>query len=179
VALPEDGRSYLHFYHAYFWNPDNSDGGVLEFSLDGGSSWRDAGSLMEVNGYDGSIALGNANPLQGRQAFLNQGHGYIGTRLNLQDWAGYNIRFRWHMGLSNINTGKGLGWFIDDIRIHTCVQAINTATPTMRATIAPLTATPTHLPTSTRGQIDPHLTPSPPFTQSPLNQRLFLPLMAR
>ena len=48
------------------------DGGVLEYSTDGGASYADAGSLLADGGYNGTIASGYGNPL-GRSQRLCEG----------------------------------------------------------------------------------------------------------
>jgi len=118
VLLP--ANAYLRFTHAYGFETPNYDGGVLEYSINGGASWSDAGTLFNYNGYDvGTIASGN--PLAGRPAFLAASHGYISSRLNLASLAGQNVRFRWRMGTDgSIYT---LGWLVDDVQIYTCTQS--------------------------------------------------------
>ena len=124
VSLP--ANAFLHFAHAYFFDASGgfNDGGVLEYTINGGASWNDAGPLFEVNGYDGAIASGS-NPLVGRQAFLDDSHGYISSRLNLSSLAGQNVRFRWRMGLDA--TLSDLGWLIDDVRVYTCSLTTSTS----------------------------------------------------
>ncbi|MFZ1267246.1 MAG: M4 family metallopeptidase, partial [Anaerolineae bacterium] len=133
VSLPPN--AYLHFAHAYFFEGANYDGGVLEYSINGGSTWTDAGSFIQVNGYDGAIGTGYGNPLGGRQAFLADSHGYISSRLTLASLAGQSIRFRWRIGSDNAY--DDWGWFIDDVRIYTCVNATPSATPTPTSTRTP------------------------------------------
>jgi hypothetical protein len=119
--------AYLHFAQAYGFengylpgNPTlyNFDGGVLEYSTNSGSSWIDAGPLIDFNGYKGKVATGFGNPLQGRSAFVGSSHGYIGTRLNLASLAGKNVTFRWRMGLDEV--GFAWGWWVDNIKVYTC-----------------------------------------------------------
>jgi bacillolysin len=119
VTVPTGG--YLHFDHAYGfddWAGTVYDGGVLEYSMDGGA-WTDAGSLIQVNGYDGTIDSGWGNPLGGRQAFGMDSHGYISSRVNLSSMAGHEVRFRWRMGLDS--GVYDWGWWIDDVAIYNCV----------------------------------------------------------
>ncbi|MBI4710239.1 MAG: hypothetical protein HY759_03930, partial [Nitrospirae bacterium] len=111
-----------HFAHAYGFEDPNYDGGVLEYSANGGASWNDAGTLFDYNGYDGTIPAGN--PLAGRSAFLSDSHGYISSRLNLNSLAGQSVRFRWRMGLNN--GVYDWGWWLDDVRIYTCMSCTNT-----------------------------------------------------
>jgi bacillolysin len=127
-TLQIPSNAYLHFAHAfqfesYFFLGD-FDGGVLEYSLNAGSSWQDAGALMDFNGYNGTIATGGGNPIEGRAAFVGASHGYISTRLNLVSLAGKSVTFRWRMGLDMIGSGSFLdspsGWWLDDIKLYTC-----------------------------------------------------------
>ena len=78
-------NAYLHFAQAYDFETSDAyyDGGVLEYGLNNGSTWTDAGALIEFNGYTGTLFTGAGNPLSGRSAFVGASHGYISTRLNL------------------------------------------------------------------------------------------------
>ncbi|HEY5984310.1 MAG TPA: M4 family metallopeptidase, partial [Anaerolineales bacterium] len=178
VLIPSN--AYLHFAHSYgfefYTSPPYAgywDGGVLEYSANGGP-WTDAGSLMQVNGYDQTLVAGSGNPLQGRQAFAGESHGYISTRVNLSSLAGQNVRFRWRMGLDSV--GYDYGWWLDDVRIYQCSAATNTPTntatntatrtPTGTATSTPTptaTSTPTFTATATR-TATPTNTPTPTST---------------
>jgi Zn-dependent metalloprotease len=125
VALP--ANAYLHFAHAYgFENGSSSyfDGGVLEYSTNGGVNWSDAGALIQANGYGGTISALGTNPLGGRSAFVADSHGYISSRVNLSSLAGQSVRFRWRMGLDD--TIFDMGWWVDDVQIYTCSGAAPT-----------------------------------------------------
>jgi N-acetylneuraminic acid mutarotase len=111
-------NAYLHFAHAYGFQDPNNDGGVLEYSTNGGTSWSDAGGLFDQNGYKGPIASGTGNPLAGRSGFIGDSHGYYSSRLNLNSLAGQSVRFRWRMGLDS--STYDWGWWLDDVRIYTC-----------------------------------------------------------
>ena len=78
------------------------------YSIDGGTTWLDAGSLFDANGYRGTIATGFSNPLAGRAAFIGTSHGYGSSRLNLSSLAGQSVRFRWRLGVDT--SGFDLGW---------------------------------------------------------------------
>jgi hypothetical protein len=105
-------NAYLHFYH-YFDLERGWDGGVVEYSANGGA-WTDAGSLIDSGkDYVGSIySLGN------RQGFTGVSHGYVSTRLNLSSLAGQSVKFRWRLGTDSSNARWG--WWVDDVRIYTC-----------------------------------------------------------
>ncbi|MEP0807183.1 MAG: M4 family metallopeptidase, partial [Chloroflexota bacterium] len=116
-------NAFLHFAHAYDFETTSVywDGGVLEYSINNGSTWVDAGSLMTHNGYRGTIYANWNNPLKGRAAFVGTSHGYISTRVNLASLAGKTVTFRWRMGLDD--AGAAWGWWVDNIRVYTCVSA--------------------------------------------------------
>jgi hypothetical protein len=149
-AVPSN--AYLHFAQAYDFesghltgNPTlyNFDGGVLEYTINGGATWLDAGSLMDFNGYRGAIYSGFDNPLKGRSAFVGSSHGYISTRLNLASLAGQTVSFRWRMGLDG--DVYAVGWWVDNIRMYTCLVpvpgAFNKTAPVNGATGVALSTT--------------------------------------
>lgn len=115
--VPANG--YMIFHHAYGFEL-GYDGGVLEYSTNGGSSWADAGPLMDGNGYDSVLSNSFGNPLGGRSAFTGTSHGYISTRLNLASLAGQNVMFRFRMGLDSGT--YVLGWWLDDIQVYECTR---------------------------------------------------------
>jgi len=114
--------AYLHFAHAFGLETPDRDGGVVEYSTNGGASWNDAGPLMDAGGYRGPIAAGLGNPLAGRPAFIGVSHGYVSTRVNLASLAGQNVRFRWRLGIDAAGYGE-LGWVVDDVRLYQCSGA--------------------------------------------------------
>lgn len=189
VALPTG--AYMHFRHAYGFDDDPTvkyDGGVVEYSVDGGASWSDAGALFINNGYSSTLSS-YGNPLSGRRAFGGESNGYISSRLDLQSLAGRNVRFRFRIGSDN--SYDDYGWFIDDIRIYTCSESVRTSTPTPTSTRTPtLTPTRTSTPTPTR-TLTPIRTPTPtPFgmttptptrtsTPTPSSRNVHLPLVVR
>jgi Zn-dependent metalloprotease len=122
AAFMVPNNAYLHFAHAFgfesYGTPYHFDGGVLEYSLNGGSTWLDAGSLIDFNGYKGTIYTDWNNPLRGRPAFVGSSHGYISTRLNLASLAGQTVTFRWRMGLDD--AVSAWGWWVDNLKVYTC-----------------------------------------------------------
>jgi Zn-dependent metalloprotease len=123
VSLPAGSTPYMRFNHAYEFEfaagppPIYYDGGVVEYSTDGGSTWNDAGPLFTDNGYNGALDNASGNPLGGQQAFVSLSNGYISSRLDLSSLAGQDVRFRFRIG-TDVAYDAG-GWFIDDIRIYT------------------------------------------------------------
>ncbi len=131
VPLPVGTRSYLHFKHSFafeasidwetfeleFW-----DGGFVEYSTDGGSTWSDTGPLIDGGqAYNGTIANTPLNPSAGHPAFGSESHGYVSTRVDLSSLTGQSVRFRWHTSTDGSTQGP-FGWVLDDVRVYTCAN---------------------------------------------------------
>ena len=84
ISIPINQPAYLHFAHSFgFENPDY-DGGFLEYSTNGGSTWLDASSLFDAGlDYNGTIRSGEGNPEGGEAAFIGDSHGYVSSRYDL------------------------------------------------------------------------------------------------
>jgi Zn-dependent metalloprotease len=124
IAVPANAQ--MHFRHAFEFEaePDLSfayDGGVVEYSTNGGGSWNDAGPLFSDNGYLTAVDSGSDNPLRGRAVFSGVSTGYYSSRLDLGPLEGEKVRFRFRIGTDPFV--GALGWFIDDIRVYTCGAA--------------------------------------------------------
>lgn len=126
VAIPAAG-ALMQFNHSYgFENHGllHNDGGVVEYSTDGGATWQDAGALITSGAaYNGMIADVLDNPLGGRQGFVDESYGYTASQLDLTSLAGRNVRFRFHIASDTppfIFAEEDYGWFIDDVRIYQC-----------------------------------------------------------
>ncbi len=136
IPIPAGSFPYFRFSHAYsfeFYDSVYSDGGLIEYSTDGGGTWVDAKPLITENGYNGFInPYGNSHPFPGQSAFVGISNGYISSRVNLLTLAGQNVRFRFRIGTDT--GGDSYGWFIDDIGAYTCAVAKRTATPTKTPT---------------------------------------------
>ncbi len=123
--LPAGTKPYLHFRHAFgfeYYGSSLYDGAVLEYELNGSGTWIDAKPLFNAGqNYKGTIYYWAAypNPLHGRQGFAKDSHGYVDSRYNLTTLAGNNVRFRWRMGTDG--SGAYWGWWIDDVRVETCI----------------------------------------------------------
>ncbi len=110
VTIPSG--AYLLFFHA-FDTESSYDGGVIEYSANGGA-WTSGSSLIDSGkAYNGAISA-----LSGQQGFTGSSHGYVSTRLNLSSLAGKSVKFRWRMVTDP--GGYVWGWWVDDVRIYTC-----------------------------------------------------------
>ena len=119
IPIPAAGAQ-MHFNHSYGFENIGTiyyDGGVIEYSTNGGSTWNDAGALIVAGaGYGGIINTCCGNPLGGRNAFVGDSFGYTASRIDLTSLAGQNVRFRFRVGTDSIF--GDYGWFIDDVRIY-------------------------------------------------------------
>jgi hypothetical protein len=132
--------AFLSFSHWYEFEADgtggNFDGGVVEYSV-GGGSWTDIGSLTTINGYTGSISASASvpgNPLASRPGYVNASNGPVVTRVDLTTLAGQTVKFRFRIGTDS--EGGGYGWYIDSARIYGCsadAPAITSISPAMGA----------------------------------------------
>ncbi|MFT3895358.1 MAG: hypothetical protein QM730_27345 [Anaerolineales bacterium] len=142
ITIPPN--AYLHFNHSYDFEFDKYgywDGGVLEYSLNNGGSWIDAGSLISAGAtYNGTLGryYSNPNALQGRRAFVGTNFPYstdpthmVSSRVNLSSLANKQVIFRFVYGTDKFAYWKG--WFVDDVKIYQCV-----GTPTVPTIQAPI-----------------------------------------
>lgn len=98
------------------------DAGVIEYSIDAGSNWMDAGALIVAGrNYDGGVAPSLNNALAGRVAFTGTTAGYRTTQLDLSSFAGRSAQFRFRMATDN--GVASMGWWIDNVSIFSCIKA--------------------------------------------------------
>ncbi len=138
VTIPAGVPVYLRFNHAFLYEA-TYDGGVVEYSTNGGATWTDAGPLPTDNGYNGTLSASYGNPLGGRSAFTGVSNGYISSRADLSRLAGQSIRIRFRSGTDS--STWNYGWFVDDIRIYSCALPTPTATTGAASGIGTSTAT--------------------------------------
>lgn len=115
-----DGDSQLSFWHHY--NTEATwDGGLVQYSDDGGQSWSDMGDDFIQNGYNSTINNSAATP-----AFSGDSGGYIESIINLENYSGQTILIRFLMYCDALVGGEG--WYIDDVTLNRSFNSIpNTA----------------------------------------------------
>jgi Subtilase family len=121
VTIPDNaGQVRLSFFHIYNFEP-GFDGGVLEISTDEGETYQDAGNLILVGGYDGTLSEVSSNPLGTRIAWTSRGKPGIFSQVvvDLSAFAGKRVKLRF---LAGFDEASGVldgytGWFIDDIQV--------------------------------------------------------------
>ncbi len=117
----------MQFNHSHGFENSGSifwDGGVVEYSTDGGSSWLDAfaqGLITAGQTYGGTVEPG-LNPLAEQSAFVADSWGYTATQLDLSSLAGETFEYRFGVGSDEV--ADDYGWFVDDVRIFTCAACV-------------------------------------------------------
>jgi uncharacterized protein (TIGR03382 family) len=110
--------TFAHRYQFELANGTAWDGGLIEYSIDDGSTWEDLASLT-ATGYNGAIGGEASNPLADRAA-------YVGTSAQWPELetvtislgmalAGKTFRLRFRIG-TDAGTGTH-GWDIDDVAL--------------------------------------------------------------
>jgi len=151
VVLPAGQKIFLTFEHQYLLEPYNYDGAILEYSVNGGSTWVDARYLFNAGtNYNGVIRsyTGDTNPLRGRAAWVaNSRNDSQGMRYNLTALAGQSVQLRWRIGY---DWGSYWGYWLDNVDIHTCAP-----TPAIPLQVAPVNgALIPQLPTNYQPKLD-------------------------
>jgi len=134
AALPLGDAPQLSFWHRWDFEkdgPTNWDGGVVEYSVDDGTTWQDLSTLVlpATLGYNGTITDTSGNPLGGRQGYVGLHAAYTQVSLSLPDLASQTVRFRFRFGADG--GVASAGWWIDDVAIT------NTAPGTVQLPDAP------------------------------------------
>ncbi|MDG2306828.1 MAG: choice-of-anchor B family protein [Candidatus Binatia bacterium] len=91
------------------------DGGVVEISTDGGSSWGDLGTYFTSGGYNDTISTQFENAISGREAFSGSSGGYKQSVVDLSSFAGESVKIRFRSA-SDSSVG-GVGWYVDEILV--------------------------------------------------------------
>lgn len=121
-----EGTSILSFWHLY--NSESGyDGGLVEISTDGGTTWLDVADKFTMNGYNGKISANYGSYIAGRQAFTgNSGGGaFINSKINLAAYSGKAIKIRFVFASDNVQGGDG--WYVDDIKLTSAAAVYNIA----------------------------------------------------
>ena len=121
--------AYLVFWHWYDMEhagdavPDGDesavlwDGGNVKVSTDDGITWQ---VVAPEGGYNGRIASGRENPLEGERAFGGFSYGWRKVVMPIP--AGDMLRIRFDFGTDAGALGEGsgkAGWMIDDVQVLT------------------------------------------------------------
>jgi hypothetical protein len=132
IVLPVSATgAVLSFRHA--WNFEGTttmfDGGVLELSTDGGTTYNNVtsaavGGTFTAGGYSGTISASFSNPLAGQSAWGRAQATFVTSTLTLPPALnGQTIRLRWRAGWDSSAAAANPNWRIDTISLqagYTC-----------------------------------------------------------
>ena len=109
--------SFWHWYDMESAGTTAWDGGVIEISDDGGSTWDDLGNKITANGYEHTVSESYGNPLKGLAAWSGSSGGWREVKVDLSAYAGSSVTLRFRWGGDSSNLGPYDGWYVDDIRV--------------------------------------------------------------
>jgi hypothetical protein len=124
-VVTTSGPVEIGFYHRY--NTENHyDGGVVEYSVDGGTTWLDTGPYFTEHGYPTTIyTAGTNSPIAGQPAFTGNSDtqysvtGFIHSTIRLVLGGSQNLLIRFRFACDGSVGGTGInGWYVDDIIIN-------------------------------------------------------------
>ena len=147
-------KTQMRFWHD-FTTERGFDGGRVEFSQDQGTTWfgTDTAQMIQTP-YNSRIHASAGSPIASLRAFSGSSNGYVETIVDLDAYAGSDLRVRFRMASDGI-VGS-VGWYVDDVHIGTQYALNNAATvrgsaiqnSELRVDVVPSTNTPPtlHLP---------------------------------
>lgn len=121
IKIPASGKTYLAFrnyVNMQQWNL-SLGGGIVEYATNPAGPWKDLRKKFLFNGYNGTIATGYGNPLEGRKAFVGMSYGLGVSKADLTFLKGKTIYLRFTIATNADATGFD-GWVIDDVRVYQC-----------------------------------------------------------
>jgi hypothetical protein len=135
--------AYLDFYHWYD-TQSGSDGGNIQYTVNGGSTWLTLGLQNDLNGLSWYNSTANGTP-----CWSGNSLGYVHSRFKLHSLPGNTIinspvpvQFRFHF-FSNATTNTGDGWAVDNFQIVESAAPIDAG---VIAIVQPATTTQTGAP---------------------------------
>jgi hypothetical protein len=125
MNLSKSERVALRFWHFYdIYGPFRNDGGFVEVSVDGGSSWI---HIDPIGDYPGSVDLTAPTPPGGGAgAYAGFSFDWEEALFDLTQFVDQDVIIGFHLWQDSSNFQAGwAGWYIDDVQIvHVPVGAI-------------------------------------------------------
>jgi len=125
VALPAGQLPLtLQFWNHQTFEPRGGgcwDGGLVEISNDGGTSFTPITAGLLTDPYDGP--LGSGNPAAPLAAWCGDPQNWLESVIDLAPWAGQTVQFRFRATSDGSQGRAPDGWYLDDITVQGCVTA--------------------------------------------------------
>jgi hypothetical protein len=117
----------LKFWHVPNLEPRTAtdgcfDGGILEATADGGTTWTQVNNLLLGPYRTDPIPGTFGNPLAGLNAWCGT-TSYINTIADISTYAGQTVQFRWRLGTDS-SVGAP-GWDLDDVTVQSCQGGVS------------------------------------------------------
>ncbi|MEO8197867.1 MAG: hypothetical protein ABI689_14215 [Thermoanaerobaculia bacterium] len=93
------------------------DGGIVEISTNGGSTFTQLTSQVLVDPYTGVISSSFSNPLAGLNAWCNL-QDWTRVVVDVSGYAGQSVQLRFRVG--NDSSVGAEGWYLDDFKVQNC-----------------------------------------------------------
>ena len=97
------------------------DGGILEVSTNGGTTWTQLTPVPDTDPYDGMVSANYGNPLAGLHAWCGRPRDWDEAVFNLDAFAAQTVQFRFRLGTDS-SVGHN-GWDIDGVVVQSCVPS--------------------------------------------------------
>ncbi len=107
-------RPVIQFWHSYDLEA-GLDGGIVQVSTDGGVIYEDISDDMIREGYRRSISY-TTFVIPNLQAYTGDSDGYINTFVDLSEYIGQDIYFRFYFASSETGANGG-GWHVDNVEL--------------------------------------------------------------
>ncbi len=96
------------------------DAGILEISIDDGLNWTQiVNAQLLTDPYDGDVNS-SGNPLSALTAWCADPENFVRSIVDLSNYQGETVRFRFHLGTDGSQGRANDGWFIDDVAVQAC-----------------------------------------------------------
>ena len=97
------------------------DGGIVEISNNGGSTFTQLTSAVLTDPYNGVVSGSFSNPLAGLNAWCNL-QDWTRVVLDVSSFAGQNVLLRFRLG-NDVSVGTE-GWYLDDFSVQNCADVL-------------------------------------------------------
>jgi len=132
IVIPEDAADARLAFDHWVSLENKWDGGNLKVAINGGEFALLPGSAFSFNPYNATlntVGAGNDDPLAGEEAFTGADGGSVSgswgrSLVDLGEIGvapGDTVRLRFELGTDGCNGWAG--WFVDDVRVYSCVDA--------------------------------------------------------